>query len=210
VTWNGVRQYVQMTGKSVAGIAADDGRLLWKYNHESRTAAVPTPVIKDDEVYVTSGYGAGCDLIKVSANGTGFKCEEVYSSDVLKNMINHHGGVVRVGYYVYGFSGDNARNPDEWICQEFETGKIAWHEKKMEKGSVTCADGHLYLYGEKTGAAVLIEANPKEWKETGRFTIPRKSADTKHQAIWTHPTVANGRLYLRDQELIFCYDVKEK
>jgi hypothetical protein len=209
VTWNGVRQYVQMTGKGVAGVAADDGRLLWRYSHENRVAAIPTPVIKDNEVYISSGYGAGCDLVKVIPDGKGFRCEEVYGNDVLQNMINHHGGVVRVGDFLYGFSGDNARKPDEWICQEFKTGKVAWHEKKMEKGSITFADGCLYLYGEKTGAVVLLEDNSKEWKEAGRFTIPRKSAESKHKAIWTHPTVANGRLYLRDQELIFCYDVKE-
>ena len=130
--------------------------------------------------------------------------------DVLKNMINHHGGVVRVGDFLYGFSGDNSRKPDEWICQEFETGKVAWHEKKLEKGSLTFAGDRLYLYGQDTGAVVLLEPDPKEWKESGRFTIPNKSKEPKHKGIWTHPVVANGRLYLRDQELIYCFDIKEK
>jgi hypothetical protein len=209
-TCNGVRQYVQMTGKSVAGIAADDGRELWKQPHETKVAAVPTAIVKDNFVYVSSAYGTGCDLIKIIAEGTAFKPEEVYSKDIRQNMLNHHGGVVRVGDYVYGFSGGNDRQPDKWICQEFETGKIAWSEKK-EKGSITFADDRLYLYGEKTGTVTLLEANPKEWKEAGQLTIPKKTSKRSERGgIWTHPVVANGRLYLRDQELIFCYDVKEK
>jgi len=210
MTVNGVKQYVQMTGKSVAGVAADDGRLLWKYARNSPTAAVPTPIIHDNLVYVTSAYNAGCDEIKISADGDRFKCEEVYDKEVIPNMQNQHGGVVLVGDYIYGFNGGN-NGPNKWVCQDFKTGKVAWSEndKKFEKGSITCVDGRLYLYGERTGTAVLLEANPKEWKETGRFTIPKKSSDKKHQAIWTHPTVDNGRLYLRDQELIFCYDVKD-
>jgi outer membrane protein assembly factor BamB len=199
----GMRQYVQMTGESVAGVAADNGRLLWRFPCTNRTAAIPTPVVRDDYVYSTSGYGAGCRLLKIVADGNNkLKAEEVYAN---KAMTNHHGGVVLVGEDVYGYSDDGSA----WICQDFKTGKVVWKEKKLGKGSLTCADGLLYCYAEKDGTCVLIDASPDGWKEHGRFTIPRQAKDRPSgAAIRTHPVVANGKLYLRDQELLFCYDVK--
>jgi outer membrane protein assembly factor BamB len=198
----GIRQYVQMTGSSVAGVAAADGRLLWQFACRNPTAAVPTPVVRDDLVYSTSGYDAGCRLLKVTRDGDGKeKAEEVYAN---RAMTNHHGGVVKVGDHLYGYSERGG-----WVCQDFKTGKVIWKEDKLGKGSLTCADGLLYLYSEDEGTCALIEASPDGWKEHGRFTIPRQTKlSRKSGQIWTHPVVANGRLYLRDQDLIFAFDVK--
>jgi outer membrane protein assembly factor BamB len=205
MTLNGVKQYVQMTGKSVAGVADADGRLLWRYEHEARTAAVPTPILHDNQVYVTSGYLSGCALVTVTADGKKFTAQKVYDN---QNLVNHHGGAVLVGDSLYAYTGGNERGTHAWICQDFKTGDVKWtEEKKLDKGSITFAGDRLYLYGEDSGGVALLEANPKEWKEQGRFTLPEKSK--RHRKFWTHPTVANGRLYLRDQDLIFCYDVKD-
>jgi len=103
-----------------------------------------------------------------------------------------------------GHSGQNG-----WVCMDFKTGKLKWEETRaLGKGGLTCADGHLYCYGEKTGTLVLVVADPAEWKETGRFTIPEKTKVARKEGlIWTPPVVANWRLYLRDQDLLFCYDI---
>jgi outer membrane protein assembly factor BamB len=200
----GVRQYAVLTEKGVAGVAAREGRLLWYYRQpDFQTAVVATPIFHNQHVYVTAGYGAGCDLVQLLADGRGTRAEKVYAN---KNMKNHHGGVVLVGEHLYGYSDGVG-----WICQEFQTGRIVWEEKQaLGKGSLTCADGHLYCYSENNGTAVLIEATPAGWKEKGRFTI---STDRQQQnrggMIWTHPVVANGRLYLRDQNRLFCYDIKD-
>lgn len=205
LTVGGIRQYVQMTGQSVAGVAADDGRLLWRFERSSRTAAIPTPIVHENLVYVSSGYGTGCALLKITPEGNGsLKCEEVYSN---VNMVNHHGGVVLVGDYLYGYS-----DRQGWVCQNFLTGGVVWQEKKkLGKGSLTCADGHLYCYSEDEGTAVLIEATPEGWRESGRFSLPRESKQRSAGGkFWTHPVIANGRLYLRDQDLLFCFDVKDR
>src|SRR5207249_3731406 len=108
-------------------------------------------------VYSTSGYQAGCRLVKVTRDGDAReKAEEVYAND---DMSNHHGGVVKVGDYLYGYS-DNGG----WMCQDFKTGKVVWKENKLGKGSLTCADGRLYLYSESDGTCALIEASPDGWK----------------------------------------------
>lgn len=202
----GVRQYITLTGTAVVGVAASDGKLLWRYSKEGvyRTAVVPTAIYHDGHVYATAGYNAGCDLIKLTKSGNTFEATKVYSN---RNMVNQHGGVILLGDYLYGYS-----DRDGWVCQEFKSGKVVWSDKrKLDKGSLTYADGHLYCYGQEDGAMVLVEASPRGWKEDGRFKIPKESNIRSDRGkVWTHPVVANGKLYLRDQDLLFAFDVKER
>lgn len=196
----GVPQYVQLTDASVAGVAPADGKVLWRARRRGAVAVVPTPIVRDDHVYVTSGYGVGCHLFKVVPTNPAFQAEQVWANKV---MVNHHGGVVRVGEHLYGYSDGKG-----WTCQEFQTGKAVWQDKtKLDKGAIACADGHLYLRGEGgAGTVVLIEATPEGWKEKGRFDQPNRS----EARSWPHPVIANGRLYLRDQDVLLCYDLKAK
>ncbi|MBY0522499.1 MAG: PQQ-like beta-propeller repeat protein [Gemmataceae bacterium] len=199
----GVRQYVQMTASGVAAVRADTGKFLWNSDlARNDTAICPTPIFDAGHVYVSSGYGAGCGLVKLTAANDKVTAEKVYGNKV---MTNHHGGVLLLGGHLYGYSDNKG-----WTCQEFKTGQSVWAERnKLGKGSLTCADGMLYLYSEGDGTCALVEATPMGWKETGRFRIPRETKlDRKAGQIWTHPVIANGRLYLRDQDLIFCFDVK--
>jgi outer membrane protein assembly factor BamB len=193
----GVRQYVQLSEASVVGVSPKDGRLLWQAKRRGATAVVPTPIVHQDHVYVTSSYGVGCNLFKVSKSGDKFSVEEVYANKV---MANHHGGVVRVGEYLYGHSDSKG-----WTCQEFKSGNSVWAERKLDKGAISYADGHLYLRAERgKGTVVLIEATPKAFIEKGRFDQP----DRTDQQSWPHPVIANGRLYIRDQDTLLCYDLK--
>lgn len=203
----GHRHYVQLTGKGVVGISPKDGSQLWYYSKEGifRTAVIPTAIYHDGHVYVTSGYGAGCDLIKLTASGSTIDAEKVYANKI---MTNQHGGVVYLEGHVYGYS-DSERG---WVCQDFLKGTVVWSEKrKLGKGSVTCVNDRLYCYSEDEGTAVMIDATTDGWKERGRFTIPQESnIRSQSGKIWTHPVVSNGHLYLRDQDYIFCYDLKER
>jgi len=196
----GVKQYVQLTASSVAGIAAADGKLLWKTSRHGSTAVIPTPIVSGKFVYVTSGYGAGCNLFRIAGAGDKFSATEVYANKV---MVNHHGGVIKVGDFVYGYSDGKG-----WTCQDFKSGDAKWQEReKLGKGSLLFADGHFYLRDEgSAGTVALIEASPEGYKESGRFKQPHRSSENS----WPHPVIANGRLYLRDQDILLCYDVKAK
>jgi outer membrane protein assembly factor BamB len=201
----GKRQYIVTTGKGLAGLAVDNGRVLWHYERpQFRTAVIPTAIEHADYIYSTAGYNAGCDLIKLVSDGQRFTPQKIYHD---KDIGNKNGGVVLVGDCVYGYS-DYERGA--WVCQEFKSGKVLWREaQKLGRGSLTYADGHLYCFTEKDGLVALVRATPDGFKEDGQFKIPRQTTLRKPRgAIFTHPVVANGCLYLRDQDLIFCYDLK--
>lgn len=194
---NNTDQYVQRTEKSVVGLDAATGKLLWQTAFQGRTAVIPTPIVRGSEVYVTAGYGAGCKMVRIEP---GNKVTEVYENKVIKN---HHGGVVLIGDYIYGH-GDPA-----WVCQNFKTGEEVWNHRGFGKGAVAAADGMLYCLEEQSGNVVLVEATPKGWKESGRFKLdPQTKIRSARGKVWTHPVISHGKLYLRDQDLIHCYDVK--
>lgn len=195
---NNTAQYVQRNEKSVFGVAADSGKLLWKTAFPGRVAVIPTPIVRGNDVYVTAGYGSGCMLINV---GPGNEVKTVYENKVIKN---HHGGVILIGDYLYGH-GDPG-----WVCQDFATGKELWNHKGLGKGAIgAAAEGMIYCLDEGSGTVVLAEASPKGWKEQGRFKLdPQTKIRSSRGRIWTHPVISNGKLYLRDQDLIYCFDVK--
>jgi outer membrane protein assembly factor BamB len=200
---DGVRQYIQAMDKGVVGVAPKDGQVLWHYEKEFTDMAIPTPIFHDQKLFVTAGWNQGCYVIRPPKNGKVTEQAKVYE----KKYSNEEGGVVLVGEHVYGFFDNKG-----WVCLKFATGEEAWAETtKLAKGSLTCADGHLYCYSDSDGTVALVAADPaSKWAEKGRFAIPQKSERRKPNArIWTHPVVSNGRLYLRDQELIFCFDIKE-
>jgi outer membrane protein assembly factor BamB len=199
---NGARQYIQLTMNSFAGINAKDGKVLWKSEFPGKTAVIPTPIFSNGQVLVVAGYGVGCKSVKIGPNNA---VEELYAN---QNMVNHHGGVILVNDHVYGYS-DQGR---AWTCMNFKTGEVVWAERRaLKKGAIHCADGKFYLLEEDSGTVVLIDVSPKGWNESGRFTLtPQTEQRAAKGKVWTHPVVSGGKLYLRDQELLFCYDVSGK
>ncbi len=204
----GVRQYITQTQASAVGVRAKDGAVLWRETALKRAVAVaPTPIVHDGTVFLSAGYGAGSELYKLTSRGDQTTAEKVYAGN--KVLVNQHGGAVRIGDYIYGFTD----NGNKWVCIEYKTDATdpVWENKSLEKGSITAADGHLYLYGQRNGVCVLVETSPAGWKEQGRFEIPEQSSRPRRAGgVWAHPVVANGKLYLRDHELLFCYEIAAK
>jgi outer membrane protein assembly factor BamB len=195
--FGGVRQYMQLTASNVVGVSAKDGSVLWKAPRSGKTAVIPTPVFHDGVLFVTSGYGVGCNAFKITPKNGAFTAEQIYASPDLQN---HHGGVIRVGEYVYGHSDSGGLT-----CMEMKTGKVMWKNPSVGKGALTFADGNLILRSEGgKGSVALIEASPEGYKEKGRFDQPDRAKENS----WPHPVVSNGKLYLRDQGVLLCYDVK--
>jgi prepilin-type processing-associated H-X9-DG protein len=191
------RQYIQFLRGGVVGVAAADGEFLWRYNDPANgTANCSTPIYHDGHVFAASSYGVGGGLVKLTKDGDKVKAEEVYFT---KHMKNHHGGMVLLDGYLYG------SNEGVLACLNFKTGKVMWEDRHPGKGSIAYADGRLY-YRNEGGPIILVEANPKKYVEKGRFNQPGRS----RQPAWPHPVIANGKLYIRDQDALLCYNVKKQ
>jgi len=199
----GIRQYVQLLGRGLVGVRAEDGKFLWGYNKVANNVAnISTPVVRANWVFASTGYQAGSVFLELTKSGDGIQAKEVYYLDA-KTFQNHHGGFVLVGNQVYGGHGHRKGFP---ICVELTTGKVRWGGDIRNAGegsaAVTYADGNLYFRYEN-GVVILIRATPEGYQEKGSFTIPEVKDPS-----WSHPVIAGGRLYLREQDAVYAYDVK--
>ena len=193
---NGVTQAIFFTGIRALGVDVRDGRLLWEYQKVSnRTANIATPIVHGNRVFVSSNYGTGCALLEIKRNGNGFRAEEIYFN---QNMKNHHSSSILVGGVLYGYSSAIL------TALRFDTGEVLWKNRSVGKGSLVYAEGHLYCFSQN-GVVGLVEASPEEYREKGRFSIPQGSLPT-----WSHPVISDGRLYLRDQDDLYSFDIREK
>jgi outer membrane protein assembly factor BamB len=197
----GVKQYVQFLQKGLVGVDATTGKFLWQYERTGQSPAnIPTPVAQGDLVYSSSGRGGGA-LVRIVAKDGKIQAEEVYFDRKLPTAI---GGSILLGDYHYGTTGETT------VCSEFNTGKILWtKERELAPSSLCFADGNLYLHAERDGQVALIEASPEGYRERGRFTPPNLPERGNTRA-WAYPVVANGRLYIRDWDRLWCYDVKAR
>lgn len=206
IDFDGQRQYVQLTASALIGVAASDGKFLWRYDRPSNRMGIncSTPLYHDGHVFAASAYGAGGGVVKLSKTEEGgVNAREVWSS---RQIENHHGGVVLIDGALYGANGGNGGG--YLVCLDFETGEVLWNERdpdkrRVRKGSLAVADGRIY-YRTEEGELILIEPNKNEYVERGRFEQP----DRTNKPAWSHPVIANGKLYVRDQDVLFCYDVK--
>ncbi|MEO8496622.1 MAG: PQQ-binding-like beta-propeller repeat protein [Planctomycetota bacterium] len=200
----GVKQYVQLVGRGVISVDARSGKMLWGYNRVANgTANVPTPIVTGDLVLCSSGYGdGGAALLRLSGSRGQVNAEEVWYKKA-NELQNHHGGMILIGEHVYMGHGHNNGFP---VCFELKTGRDVWRPGRgpgSGSAAVVCADGHLY-FRYQDGEMALIEATPKGYNLKGSFKIGIKNGES-----WPHPVVADGRLYLRDQDEMLCYDIRK-
>jgi outer membrane protein assembly factor BamB len=206
---DGVRQYITIVGRGAIGVEAETGTFLWGYNRIANGVAnIPSPVVRGDHVFVTTSYKTGSALLKLTRQGNVFDVEEVYFLTP-REFENHHGGVVLVGDHIYGGDGQNSGTP---VCLDFLTGKIAWkardwYRQVRAQGSaaVLYADGHLWFRYQQNALVALIEANPDHFRIKGTFT-----AAVDDGPAWAHPVIHDGKLYLRANDTLLCYDVRSR
>ena len=192
----GVRTIMTFTADAGVGVRASDGKLMWRNSSASNgTANIATPLYSDGKVFFTSSYGAGGALLGLRVSGNEVRAQEIYFT---RDMRNHHGGVVLVNGYIYGY------NDSILTCLEFASGKMVWRDRSVGKGAVTYADGHLYILSEDNVVG-LVEATPAGYREKGRFSIADQGLPS-----WAHPVVSGGRLYIRNQGTLTSYDVRAR
>jgi outer membrane protein assembly factor BamB len=194
VTAGGVKQYVNFLHTAVVGIDANTGKTLWGSTSAANgTANCSSPVASGNFVFAASGYGTGGTLIELAPGGGGVQSRDVYHTN---NMKSHHGGMVLLDGHIYG--------TDEGImtCLDLRTGDMKWQDRSVGKGAIVYADGHLILRSEQ-GPVAMFAATSEGYQEQGRFNPPKSNRPS-----WAHPVVAEGCLFLRDQDKLYCYAVK--
>jgi outer membrane protein assembly factor BamB len=202
----GVRQYIQLTNKGLIGVAAKDGRFLWGYNKIANNVAnIPTPIVFGNFVFCSTAYNTGSALLELTAANDGIEAKEIYFLDA-RTLQNHHGGLVRVGDYIYGGHDHNKGKP---TCIEAKTGKVMWQADQPGGGSaaVLYADGNLYFRYEDDTLA-LIEANPQQYNLISTFKLPKRPGMSGPG--WSHPVIVDGRLYARHSDVLMVFDIKAK
>jgi outer membrane protein assembly factor BamB len=205
---NGRKLLITVTARYIIGVDAATGRLLWNYPYAEKhpTAArenrlfinCVSPLYHEGRVFATSGYDHVGVLLELSADGT--KAEPQWITEVLDC---HHGGVVLVDGRIYG-SNWKSNSAGDWVCLDWNTGKVAYEQSwQGNKGPVTFADGMLYCYDEDTGHVALARASSEKFEPVSSFQITLGEGK-----FWAHPSIADGRLYLRHGEFLMAYDIR--
>ncbi len=199
----GVKQYVTIVGQGLIGIRASDGRFLWGYDRIANgTANIPTPLVEGDYIFASTGYGAGAALLKITGRGNQVRAEEVYFKSG-KELQNHHGGMVLHNGHVYLGHQHNNGFP---MCVEMKSGDVKWGGDIRGPGrgsaAVIYADGNL-IFRYQDGLMAMIEATPDEYRLKGTWKPEHVQGPS-----WAHPAIADGKLYLREQDKLMCYDLR--
>ncbi len=181
------------TNQGLVCVNAQNGAMLWSNPFAANnTANCPTPAYSDGYVFWANGYGKGGICMKLGRGGT---ASQAWTTN---DMVCHHGGYIIQEGYIYGNNGEG------WACLDLRTGKKQWEERAVGKGSLCWADGMLYLFSENSGRAALGTCSPEGLKITGQMQVRGKDKS------WAHPVVIGGRLYLRYDTNLYCFDVKAK
>jgi hypothetical protein len=193
-----VEQYINLTAKGVISVRAKDGKFLWRYNAPaSKAPNCSACITSGNSVFAASAYGNGGGRADITRSGEDFEAKEVFFT---KKMQNHHGGLILLDGMIYGCS-----NPKDLTCIDFNTGEIKWTDKSSGKCSLLYADGMLYCRDEN-GPISLVKPSPDGFKLISRFEQP----DRSELNSWPYLVISNGMMYVRDQDVLLCYDVREK
>ena len=195
-TYQGIPMIAAGTKSGIICVSAESGELLWSNDWCAENVAnCPDPVYNDGYVFWANGYGRGGVCLKLSVSDGVVSAQQVWTT---KDMVCHHGGYIIHDGYIYG------NHNDGWSCLELTTGKLMWHEKAVGKGSLCFADDMLYLFGEQNGKTALINCTPDGMEVKGEFQVEGSNSS------WAHPVVIGGRLYLRYDNNLYCYNVSAK
>jgi len=192
-----------LTKKHLIGVNPDDGTILWKFDYSEYAGERAynnhsnTPTYHDGSLFITSGYNHKAIKLKLADDLNSVSVEWI--NEVLDN---HHGGIVKLGDYLYGSSWDNNSN-GKWVCLNWDTGETMYETAWFNKGPIIAAGDYLYCYDEKFGNIALIKADPNEFKVISTFKITQG----KRGPFWAHPVIDNGILYIRHEDAFMAYDI---
>lgn len=196
---DGLRIYANMNQKGLLAVDAQDGRKLFFYDHQTQYDINATmPYYQDGKILISSGYGSGTELLRLTVSGKNASVEPIWRE---KKLDNQHGGLIVLDGYIYGSAHHYRRGM--WLCLKWEDGSVAWEDRGVGQGSIACGEGLLYCLGETGGEVALVRPNPEKYDEIARFTLPEEGEGK----FWAHPAICGGKLFLRHAGFLYCYDI---
>jgi outer membrane protein assembly factor BamB len=201
---SGRPQLVVFTGEAAVGLVPETGAPLWRFPYETNfNCNIVTPLAVNENVFISSGENHGCVMLSVKPDGAKFKTGEVWSSQGSQSVLRNEWqtSILHEGY-LYGFDNVGAAGPVTHLtCVNAETGKRVWQKTRFGKGNLIAADGKLFI-STMSGELVVVRLTPTAFEELGRVQLIGQTRQA--------PALANGRIYLRDDEEIVCVDVRGK
>jgi outer membrane protein assembly factor BamB len=183
----------------LAGYDATNGEEVlphypWKTDNDINVAQ--PLVLPDDRLFITSGYGHGCDLVKVAQNGSTFRPSSVWPNAPSKDMRSKFSNPAYHEGYLYGLD-----ESERLACVDAATGKRQWKDGHYGHGQLLLVGDKLVISSE-TGQLVLVEANPKAFHELGKFQA------LKGDKTWNCPAMVGKRVFVRNHEEMACYELE--
>ena len=198
INHNGHRLLVNLTATSIIGLDADSGEMYWRiHQFQDNKIHANTPVYSDGKLLISSASrkdSSGLVLLQLSPDGK--KAEIVWRNREFTNLM---GAFILKDGFVYG----GAYLQPKWFCIDMKTGLTKYIAKDLGGGPVIYADGHFYCYAEKDGEMALAEGTPDQFRIISKFKVPL-GAD-QH---WAHPVIADKKLYIRHNNALMVYDIK--
>lgn len=194
-TFEGKRYIVGFMGTCVIIADAKTGKEVWKTPWKtSYDVNASSPIFSDGHLFLTSGYGTGCALFKLTAAGDKLQGQEVWRN---KNIVNRFQSCILKDGVLYGGDEKSLKAVD------FKTGKMLWDVRdRTANSTVLLADGHLIVLSE-SGKLMIAPVSPEGFKPTAEASI-------LEGRCWTIPTLHNGRLYARNLKKGVCVDLSKK
>lgn len=193
IDFDGERQFVFVTAQNVVAVSPS-GEIHWNYPWGGSNIKVAMPIlVPPDKIFVSAAYGIGAVLLQMKQSGDSTTVSEVWQSKV---MNNHFHTSILLGQHIYGFDNGTLK------CIEVATGQQLWAKRGLGKGSLIYADGHLIVLSDR-GKLVLVEANPNQYFE-------KSSVQVLRGRCWTPPTLAGGKLFLRNQKEMICLNIEKQ
>jgi outer membrane protein assembly factor BamB len=209
LTVGGQQQVVAFTGSSAIGVDPGKGTLLWRYPYVTDfDCNIAVPLAVDGKLFLSSGENHGCVLLSLAKGalakqGATLAPQEVWQSQGSQSVLrNEWQTSILLDGHLYGFDNVGSAGPVTHLtCVEAATGKRVWQKTRFGKGNLIAADGKLWI-STMNGELVIVRATPKAYEELGRAEVigPTRQA----------PSLAGGRLYLRDDAEIVCLDVRKE
>ena len=200
----GLKMLLAQTANDLMAINTVNGEIVWSFSlipyHKGETgvgANTNTPLYVDNKIFITSGYDHPAILLNLADDG-----RSVSVKWTNPDFDNHIGGVVKVGDSVYGSNWTN-NTQGNWVCVDWNSGKTLYETKWFNKGPVISADGMLYCYEEKSGNLALVKPGTEKFEVVSSFKVDKGSGPH-----WAHPSIYDGKLYVRHGESLMVYDLK--